>query len=83
MGVVLSRLQRDAAGDACVQSGGCEVFLQEQCKQVVFALWRVRCTKQPVCFTVMLTNILEIVALRYVHQESSNLFKMWILLTKE
>lgn len=49
----------------------------------------VQCAKQSVSFTVMLKNILEILArqifmgLRYVHQESLHLLKMWILPAKE
>lgn len=49
----------------------------------------VQCAKQFVSFTVMLKNILEILArqifmgLRYVHQESLHLLKMWILPAKE
>lgn len=49
----------------------------------------VQCAKQSVSFTVMLKNILEILArqifmgLRYVLQESLRLLKMWILPAKE
>lgn len=49
----------------------------------------VQCAKQSVSFTVMLKNILEILARqiflghRYVHQEGLRLLKMWILPAKE
>lgn len=68
---------------------GVRFFHNDQRYQVVFTVREVQYTKQSDSFTVTVKYILEILArqifmvLRYVHQESLHLLKMWILPTKE